>query len=83
MKIKVEHEVPYDPENENCCIYAGGDFEGKEVCRCYTHRDRTHGRKAPNESCFFCKDYTPGLVAKSTCCSGYKWRGEQKGEEDE
>lgn len=33
------------------------------------------------DSCLFCKDYTSGLVAKSTCCRGYEWHGEQ-GTED-
>lgn len=45
MKIKVEHKV--SPEKETCA-YAG-DFWGKEVCQYHTHRDRTHGRKAPME----------------------------------
>ena len=33
------------------------------------------------DSCLFCKDYTSGLVAKSTCCRGYEWRGGQEGAE--
>lgn len=33
------------------------------------------------DSCLFCKDYTSGLVAKSTCCRGYAWRGGQEGAE--
>ena len=45
MKITVEHEVS---PNKNFCTY-GGDFWGKDVCQYHTHRDRTHGRKAPME----------------------------------
>lgn len=45
IKIKVEHLV--SPE-VNTCTYAG-DFWGKDVCRYHTHRNRTHGRKAPME----------------------------------
>ena len=45
MKIKVEHKVSPD---ETKCIY-GGDFWGRDVCMYHTHRDRTHGRKAPIE----------------------------------
>lgn len=46
LKIMVEHEISPDLEK---CTY-GGDFWGKEVCHYHTHRDRTHGRKAPRES---------------------------------
>ena len=28
-------------------------------------------------SCLFCKDYTNGLAAKTTCCRGYEYRGGQ------
>lgn len=45
MKITVEHEVSPD---KTFCTY-GGDFWGKDVCQYHTHRDRTHGRKAPVE----------------------------------
>lgn len=45
IKIKVEHLVSPDKDN---CTY-GGDFWGKDVCRYYTYRNRTHGRKAPME----------------------------------
>ena len=33
------------------------------------------------DSCLCCKDYTAGLVAKSTCCSGWEWRGDRETEE--
>ena len=49
MKITVEYEIPYDPEDESCCIYAGGDFWGKEVCKYHALRTQTHGNKAPPE----------------------------------
>ena len=45
LKIMVEHEI--SPDSEKCTY--GGDFWGKDVCRYHTHRDRTHGRKAPKE----------------------------------
>ena len=45
VKITVEHEVSPD---KNFCTY-GGDFWGKDLCQYHTHRDRTHGRKAPIE----------------------------------
>lgn len=45
IKISVEHLVSPEPDS---CTY-GGDFWGKDVCRYHTHRDRTHGRKAPTE----------------------------------
>lgn len=45
LKVMVEHEISPDPEE---CAY-GGDFWGKDLCRYHTHRDRTHGRKAPKE----------------------------------
>ncbi|WP_140393121.1 hypothetical protein [Lachnoclostridium sp. An138] len=45
MKITVMHDVSPDSER---CVY-GGDFWGKNVCGYHTHRDRTHGRKAPKE----------------------------------
>ena len=45
LEITVKHSVSSDSEH---CTY-GGDFWGKDVCRYHTHRDRTHGRKAPVE----------------------------------
>lgn len=45
LEITVKHSVSPDAEH---CTYAG-DFWGKDVCRYHTHRDRTHGRKAPIE----------------------------------
>lgn len=48
MNITVQHEVPYDKNLENKCLYAG-DFFGNEVCKYHVLRDRTHGRKAPIE----------------------------------
>lgn len=48
MKIMVEHEIPCDKGKELTCQYSG-DFWGNPVCRYHTHRNRTHGRKAPME----------------------------------
>ncbi len=48
MKITVEHEIPCDKGKEQTYLYAG-DFWGNPVCRYHTHRNRTHGRKAPME----------------------------------
>lgn len=45
LEIKVTHRV--SPEL-NMCTY-GGDFWGKDVCPYHTHRNRTHGKKAPVE----------------------------------
>lgn len=45
LEITVKHSVSPDIEY---CTY-DGDFWGKDVCRYHTHRDRTHGRKAPIE----------------------------------
>lgn len=45
LEIKVKHRVSPDPDK---CTY-GGDFWGKDVCLYHTHRDRTHGKKAPTE----------------------------------
>ena len=72
MKIKVEHEV--SPEKETCTY--DGDFWGKSICRYYTHRDRTHGRKAPIErhlpkctlfDCWLEKDYVKCEACKKAC----------------
>lgn len=49
MKIKVEHEVPYDKGKETKCVYADGDFWGETVCGYHVLRNRHHGRKAPIE----------------------------------
>ncbi|WP_172807849.1 hypothetical protein [Christensenella intestinihominis] len=72
MKITVEHEVPYDPEDESRCIYAGGDFWGKEVCQYHKHRDRTHGHKAPVERrlprCMLFHEWLPDEYAKCEAC---------------
>ena len=72
MKIKVEHEV--SPEKETCTH--DGDFWGKSVCRYHTHRDRTHGRKAPVErhlpkctlfDCWLERDYVKCEACKNAC----------------
>lgn len=72
MKIKVEHEV--SPEKETCTH--DGDFWGKSVCRYHTHRDRTHGRKAPVErhlpkctlfDCWLEEDYKKCEACKKAC----------------
>lgn len=49
MKIKVEHEVPYDKGMETSCKYNDGDFWGTSVCSNHVYRDRTHGYRAPVE----------------------------------
>lgn len=71
MKIKVEHEIPYERGKESQCIYAG-DFWGNEVCRYHTHRDRTHGRKAPIErkvpKCMLFDEWLPGDHIKCEKC---------------
>ena len=71
MKITVEHEVPYDKGKERTCLYAG-DFWGNEVCRYHTHRDRTHGRKAPVErklpKCTLFDEWLPGEYQKCEQC---------------
>lgn len=72
MKIKVEHEV--SPEKETCTH--DGDFWGKSVCRYHTHKDRTHGRKAPIErhlpkctlfDCWLERDYMKCEACKNAC----------------
>lgn len=71
MKIVVEHEIPYDKRLEDRCLYAG-DFWGKEACRYHTHRDRTHGRKAPVErnlpKCTLFGAWLPGEYQKCEQC---------------
>lgn len=49
MKIKVEHEVPFDKGHELRCVYNDGDFWGNTVCGYHVYRNRHHGRKAPIE----------------------------------
>lgn len=48
MKIKVEHEIPYEKGKESECLCAG-DFWSNEVCKYYTHRNRIHGIRVPME----------------------------------
>ena len=48
MKILVEHEIPYYDRKSEYCV-GPGDFWGNPVCKYHTHRNRTHGRKAPTE----------------------------------
>lgn len=71
MKITVEHEIPYDKRLEDRCLYAG-DFWGNEVCRYHTHRDRTHGRKAPVErkvpKCTLFDEWLQGECQKCEKC---------------
>ena len=51
-------------------------FGGKSVCRYHTHKDRTHGRKAPIErhlpkctlfDCWLEKDYMKCEACKKAC----------------
>lgn len=71
MKIYVKHEVPNDKHLENKCLYAG-DFWGNSVCLYHTHRDRTHGRKAPVErnlpKCTLFDEWLPGEYQKCKKC---------------
>lgn len=71
MKIKVEHEIPYEHGKESRCLYAG-DFWGNEVCRYHTHRNRTHGRKAPVErnvpKCTLFDEWLPSEHIKCDAC---------------
>lgn len=71
MQITVVHEVPNDKYMEDRCLYAG-DFWGNEVCRYHTHRDRTHGRKAPMErhlpKCTLFDEWLPGEYKKCDKC---------------
>lgn len=71
MKITVEHDVPYDRNLETTCQYAG-DFWGNPVCRYHTHRDRTHGKKAPTErhvpKCALFDVWLPGEYQKCDEC---------------
>lgn len=82
MKIKVEHDVPYDRNLENTCQYAG-DFWGNPVCRYHTHRDRTHGKKAPTErhvpKCTLFDEWLPGEYQKcDECLAAITKKQEQK-----
>lgn len=71
MKIIVEHEIPCDKGKEFSCQYAG-DFWGNPVCRYHTHRNRTHGRKAPMErsvpKCTLFDEWLPGEYQKCDKC---------------
>ena len=71
VKILVEHEVPCDKGLETTCKYAG-DFWGNDVCRYHTHRDRTHGRKAPIErhipKCTLFDEWLSGEYQKCERC---------------
>lgn len=71
MKIQVAHEVPCERGMEQKCLYPG-DFWGNDVCRYHTHRDRTHGRKAPVErhlpKCTLFDEWLPGEYLKCEKC---------------
>lgn len=71
MKITVEHDVPYDRNLETTCQYSG-DFWGNPVCKYHTHRDRTHGKKAPMErhvpKCALFDVWLPGDYQKCDEC---------------
>lgn len=71
VKISVEHEVPCEKGMEKTCLYPG-DFWGNDVCRYHTHRDRTHGRKAPVErrlpKCTLFDEWLPGEYQKCEQC---------------
>lgn len=71
MKILVEHEVPCERGMEQKCLYPG-DYCGNDVCRYHTHRDRTHGRKAPVErrvpKCTLFDEWLPGEYQKCEKC---------------
>lgn len=71
MKILVEHEVPCENGMEQRCLYPG-DFWGNGVCKYHTHRDRTHGRKAPVErrvpKCTLFDEWLPGEYQKCEKC---------------
>lgn len=81
MEITVKHEIPCDPTEESRCIY-DGDFWGNEVCRYHTHRDRTHGRKAPIErqqpKCTLFDEWLPGNYVKCESCRKAIEAAEQK-----
>lgn len=68
IEIKVMHKVSPDKTR---CTY-GGDFWGKDVCQYHTHRDRTHGRKAPKEKalpkCTLFDKWLPGECIKCEEC---------------
>lgn len=71
MKIQVAHEVPCERGMEQKCLHPG-DFWGNDVCRYHTHRDRTHGRKAPVErhlpKCTLFDEWLPGEYLKCEKC---------------
>lgn len=71
MKIKVEHEIPCAKGRESQCV-GDGDYWGRPVCRYYTHRDRTHGRKAPVErqipKCTLFDEWLSGEYQKCQAC---------------
>lgn len=71
MKILVEHEVPCEKGMDQKCLYPG-DYCGNDVCRYHTHRDRTHGRKAPVErhlpKCTLFDEWLPGEYLKCEKC---------------
>lgn len=68
LEIQVIHNVSPDPQK---CTY-GGDFWGKDVCQYHTHRDRTHGRKAPVErqvpKCVLFGKWLDGVYQKREEC---------------
>lgn len=81
MKILVEHEVPYEKGMERKCLYPG-DYWGNDVCRYHTHRDRTHGRKAPVErrmpKCTLFDEWLPGEYQKCEKCLEATRSGKEK-----
>lgn len=80
LEITVKHRVSPDPEY---CTY-GGDFWGRDVCPYHTHRDRTHGRKAPAErqvpKCLLFNDWLDKSYVKCDACK--MACAEQKKQED-
>lgn len=71
MKILVEHEIPCDKGLEFTCKSAG-DFWGNSICKYHTHRNRTHGRKAPKEravpKCTLFDEWLPAEYQKCGKC---------------
>ena len=85
IKIKVEHSVSPEPDS---CTY-NGDFWGKDVCRYHTHRNRTHGRKAPMErnvpkctlfDTWLDKPYKKCEACRKACEEAWNNRAGQEGE---
>ena len=81
VKILVEHEIPCEKGMEQKCLYPG-DYWGNDVCRYHTHRDRTHGRKAPVErrvpKCTLFNEWLPGEYQKCEKCLEATRNGKEK-----